>query len=234
LTASSGSMGPCALPSRCIPSRRTGLQKRFYLQPNRFSDAPPRPVLLLLAPALENGTLDPAPWKSLVRHLQQDPPLLGDVTRIAFRGYPAFLLADDLAWKAIENDAVANLALSSEEEALLHKASRGNLQPVFINGRAGSGKSTMLYYLFADYCHRKLLAGDSLEGEPIFLCYSERPLEVARDSVARLLESQARFLAERGRASAVELKSLTGWFRGFRDLLLFPGQGGEHSASGAS
>jgi hypothetical protein len=84
---------------------------------------------------------------------------LSDLTPFARRSYPSYLLADEQSWLAIERGKEANLALSAEEELILKSVStaapgNGSL-PLFINGRAGSGKSTMLLYLFADYCYRK-------------------------------------------------------------------------------
>ncbi|HEY9668639.1 MAG TPA: hypothetical protein V6C91_17660 [Coleofasciculaceae cyanobacterium] len=132
---------------------------------------------------------------------------LYDLTPFARRSYPAYLLADEESWLAIERAKEANLALSIEEEQILQSVSistpgHGSL-PLFINGRAGSGKSTMLLYLFADYCYRKYYderghrRPEPLPGEPLFLTYNERLLEVARDGVKTLLASHHRFVAER-------------------------------------
>ncbi|MGQ4649142.1 hypothetical protein [Lyngbya aestuarii] len=138
---------------------------------------------------------------------------LSELTPFARRSYPAYLLADEESWLAIERGEEVNLALSTEEEQILQSVSasapsHGSL-PLFINGRAGSGKSTMLLYLFADYCHRKYYnkQGESrqksLPGEPLFLTYNERLLEVARDGVNRLLSSHHRFVAQRNQREDV-------------------------------
>src|SRR4028119_1575445 len=132
---------------------------------------------------------------------------LHDLTPFARRSYPAYLLADEESWLAIERGKEANLALSAEEEQILKSVSisspgNGSL-PLFINGRAGSGKSTMLLYLFADYCYRKYYDKqgrrrvEPIPGEPLFLTYNERLLEVAREGVTMLLSSHHRFVAER-------------------------------------
>lgn len=135
------------------------------------------------------------------------PLSLHELTPFAQRSYPSYLLADEASWLAIERGKEANLALSVEEEQILQSVSsaapgQGSL-PLFINGRAGSGKSTMLLYLFADYCYRKYYdkrghrREQPLPGEPLFLTYNERLLEVARDGVSTLLSSHYRFIAER-------------------------------------
>jgi hypothetical protein len=75
-----------------------------------------------------------------------------EILRCSVRTYPSLILADDGHWADIEKDKESNLALSSEETRVLesvHAHDEGF--PIFINGRAGSGKSTILYYLFADY-----------------------------------------------------------------------------------
>jgi hypothetical protein len=71
-----------------------------------------------------------------------------DLARFALRSYPDYLVYYPENWYSLEQEEEANLALSGEEEELLRDMSF----PAFINGRAGSGKSTMLYYAFAYYC----------------------------------------------------------------------------------
>lgn len=125
---------------------------------------------------------------------------LDDVARYARRSYPAYLLADDEVWKQLQQDEEANLALSTEEAQLLKRARcewprDGAVLPLFINGRAGSGKSTMLYHLFADYVSRK--TQEALEGEIIFLTYTPRLRDLARKKIDELLRSRADFIAKR-------------------------------------
>ncbi|MGB7440416.1 MAG: hypothetical protein WA919_05060 [Coleofasciculaceae cyanobacterium] len=150
------------------------------------------------------------------------------LTPFARRYYPAYLLADQESWLAIERGREANLALSSEEKQILQSVSasapaNGSL-PLFINGRAGSGKSTMLLYLFADYCYRKYynkqgkIRSEPLPGQPLFLTYNERLLEVARDGVNRLLSSHHRFVSERSQGD--EMPSIDQNFQPFGGFLI--------------
>ncbi|MGB5961709.1 MAG: hypothetical protein WBG73_13665 [Coleofasciculaceae cyanobacterium] len=143
-----------------------------------------------------------------------EPLSLNELTPFARRSYPAYLLADEQSWLAIEKAKEANLALSAEEEQILKSVStsipnHGSL-PLFINGRAGSGKSTMLLYLFADYCYRKYYdkqgrrRSEPLPGDPLFLTYNERLLEVAKEGVTTLLSSHHRFVAERSQGEPLE------------------------------
>lgn len=154
-------------------------------------------------------TVNVAPYNILAGQLS-----LNDLTPFARRSYPAYLLADEQSWLAIEKGKEANLALSAEEEQILKSVStsipgHGSL-PLFINGRAGSGKSTMLLYLFADYCYRKYYdkqgrrRSEPLPGEPLFLTYNERLLEVAKEGVTTLLSSHHRFVAERSQKEPLE------------------------------
>ena len=128
-----------------------------------------------------------------------------DLTAIARRAYPSYLLADEDMWLAIEQTEAANLALSAEEETILHSVSTSQPSlPLFLNGRAGSGKSTLLFYLFADYCHRHLrLCREQgrnylTKPHPLFLAYNDTITQYAQERVITLLESHHRFLARRG------------------------------------
>jgi hypothetical protein len=120
-----------------------------------------------------------------------------DIARYSRRSYPDFIVYDFEIWKAMESDEKVNLAMSGEEEELLHSMTF----PAFINGRAGSGKSTMLHYAFAYYCDRYLttqqksrLSSEELNHiRPLFLTYSDRLTEKARYTVCQILKSHARF-----------------------------------------
>lgn len=152
-------------------------------------------------------------WREVPYNILERQVSLADLTPFARRSYPTYLLADEQSWLAIERGKEANLALSAEEEQILKSVStsapgNGSL-PLFINGRAGSGKSTMLLYLFADYCYRKYYNKqgrqrvEPLPGEPLFLTYNERLLEVAKEGVKTLLSSHHRFVAERNQENEV-------------------------------
>ena len=164
---------------------------------------------------------------SSTRNVLARPLSLHQLTPFAQRSYPSYLLADEQSWLAIERGKEANLALSVEEEQILQSVSsaapgQGSL-PLFINGRAGSGKSTMLLYLFADYCYRKYYdkrghrREQPVPGEPLFLTYNERLLEVARDGVSTLLSSHYRFIAERSQGD--EKESINHYFQPFQKFL---------------
>ena len=118
------------------------------------------------------------------------------IPRVSRRAYPALLLADDELWIDLEGDALANLALSPEETSALESArSPERPFPLFINGRAGSGKSTILQYLFADllafYLHNFDKA--SSLAPPIYLTANPDLLQRAQLLVSRILRRHSRF-----------------------------------------
>jgi hypothetical protein len=113
-----------------------------------------------------------------------------DLSRISVRSYPFFMVLDQDAWLAIQNDEEANLALSPEEAKLLESIHRAGAEgelgyPLFINGRAGSGKSTMLQYLVADYVEYALRR--ETINPTLFMTCSPDLLERARETVRGLL-----------------------------------------------
>ncbi|MEG3925057.1 hypothetical protein [Microcoleus sp. T3_D1] len=199
-------------------------------------DTSSRKILFLLAPFLEKPSDDPI--REVVEAI--DPPDFGEnvnnlpaqlsmdeLTCLARRSYPAYLLLDFESWLAIEKDDESNLALSVEEEQILESISTPQKPslPMFINGRAGSGKSTMLFHLFADYCDRHWNSCQAGEYDfyqkphPLFLTYSESLLKVAKDSVQSLLKSHHKFLLDRETPEA-ETPDVEPFFQPFQKFLL--------------
>lgn len=148
-----------------------------------------------------------------------------DLARYARRSYPSYIVWDLDTWEKLERETEANLALSGEEEELLH----GMRFPAFINGRAGSGKSTMLHYAFAYYCHLYLREINQLGYEdssippfrPLFLTYSDRLTRRAKDVVYRILSSHAHY-CEHSHTHLNEdnLEQLDECFQPFQQFLL--------------
>lgn len=108
------------------------------------------------------------------------------------RAYWSFIVFDDVEWMNIQKEINGNLFLSQDEIDVLGGLSgiqtEGSM-PAVLSGRAGSGKSTMLAYVFAALVTRKFRFG--LEGKPIYLVYNERLLGSARRSVGALLRANA-------------------------------------------
>lgn len=148
--------------------------------------------LILLEPIREQDELSELKlrYEPIIADAQQNPEHL---LRKVARSYPALITLDRDAWLTIQKDEEANLALSPEEADLLesirfphrsesHNASR---YPLFINGRAGSGKSTMLQYLMADYLDFALRRPTGLL--PLYMTCSAELLKEARKVVRALL-----------------------------------------------
>lgn len=117
--------------------------------------------------------------------------------RACQRAYPAVILADDDLWIDLEKEPLANIALSPEESEILQSVRHSDPQsgfPLFINGRAGSGKSTILQYIFADLLFYYLSKQDLWSiASPLYLTASGDLLRHARSFVERLLRSEVTF-----------------------------------------
>ena len=95
--------------------------------------------------------------------------------------YPDYYTYEYEPWKEIEEDDMANLALSEEEIKVLQ-----NVQfPFFVSGLAGSGKSTILYYLYANIY--KYVALQHPSHKLLFLSYNDALVDKARLSVRSIL-----------------------------------------------
>jgi len=113
-----------------------------------------------------------------------------NIMRFARRYYPLLMIADYEIWKEIVKDEQANLALSEEENEILTTIRNINSRdrfPLFINGRAGSGKSTMLQYLFADFI--EFIFNKDIEYLPLYLTYNNYLLKIAKQNVNKILKS---------------------------------------------
>lgn len=70
------------------------------------------------------------------------------------RGYPFTFLSSEDEWRRMEKESKSNLVLTEEQVQVV--ATNAPNYPLFISGRAGSGKSTVLQYLFAEVVLRYL------------------------------------------------------------------------------
>lgn len=129
----------------------------------------------------------------------------GDVTDEAIlqhsiRTYPNELLLDEDLWIDVEQDKASNLALSPEEATILESvhlttSDKNTGFPLFINGRAGSGKSTILQYLFADYLRLYLKTLEtSTVLHPLYFTGSPDLLKKSREVVSGLLTCGYRYV----------------------------------------
>lgn len=128
----------------------------------------------------------------------------------ARKGYPDWILCGDfIDWKKLENDDEANLALSEEEVNVLDNTP----YPYFINGLAGSGKSTILYYLFA---HAYSYQANS-DTKLMFLSYSKKLIQKAQIVVKALLRHNPSYTGFK--LTEDEERKLENCFSPFQDFL---------------
>jgi superfamily I DNA/RNA helicase len=114
------------------------------------------------------------------------------IKRYSERGYPSTILYGTDEWLAIEKERGANLALSKEETDVLKSArqvyTKDGGYPLFVNGRAGSGKSTILQYLFEEYLFNALFrSGDQSRVLPVYFACSDSLLRTSRLVVENLI-----------------------------------------------
>ena len=120
---------------------------------------------------------------------------ISDLLKKAIKSYPLEIFLEEFdKWNEyIVKNNDGNIALSPEEEEILRNMQSYNSDakyPFFINGRAGSGKSTILQYLFADYIVKFLsLKKDNknLEYEPLYLTYNDKLKEKAIERVCSII-----------------------------------------------
>ena len=178
--------------------------------------------LFLLYPATDKTVKDASEYAKKIAGQLKDKGA-DAIPQFSRRGYPALILADDELWIDLEKEPIANMALSPEESEVLQSARRSeHAFPLFINGRAGSGKSTILQYLFADFLFFYLLhcKGSQMK-PPIYLTANGELLRRARTFVERLLRSDATFTQQAGSDWPQEHKGILDMaFREFQPHLL--------------
>lgn len=113
---------------------------------------------------------------------QYDNPDVKYLTSFSSKCYPDYYTYDYDTWKEVEEDNIANLALSEEEVRVLQDVEF----PFFVSGLAGSGKSTILYYLYANIY--KYMAKEHPEQKLLFLSYNDALVENAKRSVRSILK----------------------------------------------
>lgn len=156
------------------------------------------------------------------------------------RSYPSIVTADKELWLDIQNSKDANLSLSPEEMDVLNSvlnpsvsttndSEQEAMYPLFINGRPGSGKSTILLYLFAEHLHfhlkqiwtNKTTRGIAiLERPPIYLTYSESLLNDAKRIVSDILRCDSEKSQSQYELTDIEIKqTIESSFGHFREFL---------------
>jgi hypothetical protein len=149
------------------------------------------------------------------------------IENLAFKLYPMEIVfnGDFLFWlHHVAKNREGNISLSQEERDILDEVlGRGSHWrerfPIYINGRAGSGKSTILQYIFAHYLTTYLAKrgeGGEREGDPklLYLTYTPQLKERAIDQVANIIIAK-RYLRERLAPQGLEEEGLKGMITPF-------------------
>jgi hypothetical protein len=160
-----------------IDSSESGLAEARCKQDKRFGilyrRVPEQKTVILFTPFKDK------PPRARVQELYAD--LLADglfnmeaVLKRSKRAYPQELLLNEDAWFRVQKDKEGNMALSLEEIDVLEsaRAPKGGY-PLFINGRAGSGKSTILQYLFSEYLYHHFERMEGISAPVLFACNDE-------------------------------------------------------------
>ena len=149
----------------------------------------------------------------------------GDVQKYLYREYPDWMLCDDAMWNALEKDRFGNFSLSPEESSIIHPKDGDGLRfPLFINGRAGSGKSTVLQYLYADYFSRYARVGKEAGRAPAYFACNHELIHTAAELVSSILLHNPRYCggedAARIREYVEDEELFKKSFRVYHDYLL--------------
>ena len=139
--------------------------------------------------------------------------------RLSRRAYPYSMLEGDIDfWKEMEVDQNSNFILSDEE---LKIVSERIDFPLFLTGRAGSGKSTMLQYLFAEYFLRYLEFNGV--NPPAYISYSSNLIDNAKKLANNLFNKNHAYtkkLKNLGKDFVVDIQpKFDGVFHVFQNLV---------------
>ena len=127
-----------------------------------------------------------------------------DIQRYLYREYPDWMLYDDKMWNELEKDRFGNFSLSPEESRILHPSDGNGVSfPLFINGRAGSGKSTVLQYLYAEYFSRYVKVGREAGRPPAYFACNHELIRSAVELVKSILLHNPKYC---GGADAEKIK----------------------------
>lgn len=136
---------------------------------------------------------------------------LQNISEFCLKAYPSWSLKDYEIWIKIQkNREFGNLSLLPEQTNFLENFTF----PKYINGQAGSGKSTILYYLFSNIYYYKC-AGE-ITGDIIFITENKKLLGYTVDSIYDLILNNPEFQLT---SEDTDLTNLKRNFHSFKDFL---------------
>lgn len=135
---------------------------------------------------------------------------LQEISSFCLKAYPSWTLKEDEVWLKIQkNSEFGNLSLLPEQTSFLEQFKF----PKYINGQAGSGKSTILYYLFSNIYYYKC-AGE-IKGDIVFITENEKLLNHTIESVYDLVLNNPEFQLSSEDADLISLKKHFYSFKNF-------------------
>ena len=150
------------------------------------------------------------------------PDQIKDAGRFVYRTYPDYLLYDEQLWVDLAKDRDGNFFLSKEEMDILQPESDAGLSfPLFIKGRAGSGKSTVLQYIYAEYFARYVKHGVMSGKPPAYFACNAELVRKGGQLVKSILSNNPAYCEDSSiRAEIKNPRRLDGSFFVYRDFLL--------------
>jgi hypothetical protein len=143
------------------------------------------------------------------------------VQKMSRKAYPYSMLADENYWFKIQENEEGNFSLSPEEAELVSsilEQDASEKYPLFINGRPGSGKSTILQYLYSHELSKYLTIQPSpLFPPPLYITYSDKLLSKAKDSVLSIINSSYKLVELN---TNISIKTLDKCFWTYSKLLI--------------
>ncbi|GIV64730.1 MAG: hypothetical protein KatS3mg045_2069 [Bellilinea sp.] len=109
------------------------------------------------------------------------------LSRYANRAFPWYIMADSRLRDQVFEEREAFLALSTEESHLLEQTLVTAVLPLLIEGRAGSGKSTVLTYHVAERTAQLAWEHGDTQRRILFVTQSEKLLTDARRLIDQLI-----------------------------------------------
>lgn len=193
----------------------------------------PEHGIRLLAYVGRASEADKAVDSSLLSVMNAAAPTKEDILKVSSRLYPDFVCAGFDLWARLQDDHDSNLALSPEEEEVRRsvrlKKDHGRTNvgyPLFINGRAGSGKTTILHYLFAEYAVYHAKSGNTVDTGYAPMYFTANPMlkERAAENVAKIAISNANINSAASDVDAAEAERykavISNYFSCFHEFLL--------------
>lgn len=141
---------------------------------------------------------------------------ISSISKYSIKAYPRFILDldDRKKWLDIQKKPFStNISLSPEQTQILNEFDF----PKFINGQAGSGKTTMLFYLFAEIFFAK--QNDVITQDIIYLTENPNLLKKAKEELGNLLHHNSRYNGWFNQEVIEQFKN--DCFSSFNDLLYY-------------